>query len=340
MPKRAPWRILSFVALFAVLGSVPPPFIAPALATEEMACPGDDVEPPPAAAMTEYQVGGLPYRLLLPGLAADGLVRKPPVPEPPGPALLALEERLGAIVAGASTPGRFSVAVTDLQTGETIGVGLDQPQLAACVMNFFAIVTALRAVDAGQLALGDIDATIRQTLWASDATAARLLYRAAGGGDVLAGVRAVNGLLEELGMTSSQVDHPPAFPHESLGLDPDNWLTARDVNRGLAAFYAGEVLSTELTSYLIEAMTQVKLGLNYLTAIVAGPAVVSHKNGFVWVPEGYVDNDAAIVRFGPNLEYAYAITFLSEAVPVKYADIPTGQGLVLETWEHFRETYD
>jgi hypothetical protein len=153
-------------------------------------------------------------------------------------------------------------------------------------------------------------------------------------------VRAVNALLQELGMTSSRVDHPPAFPHESIGIDADNWLTARDVNRGLAAFYAGEVLSAELTSYLIEAMTQVKPGLNYLTAIIAGPAVVSHKNGFVWVPEGYVDNDAAVVRFGPSLEYAYAITFLSEGVPVKYADIPTGQALVIETWEYFRTAYD
>lgn len=342
MARHASWTLLSILALVAVLGSFLLASTAPDRAAEEMACPADEVEAPPAAPIAARQVDGLPYRIVLPGLAADGVMTVPPDPEPPGPgpALLALEERLGAIIAGASTPGRFAVAVTDLQTGETVGVGLDRPQLAACVMNFFAIVTALRAVDAGHLGLGDIDATIRQTLWASDATAARELYRAAGGGDVLAGVRAVNTLLHEIGMTSSLVDHPPAFPHESLGLDPDNWLTARDVNRGLAAFYAGELLSADLTAYLIEAMTQVKPGLNYLTAIIGGTAVVSHKNGFVWVPAGYVDNDAAIVRFGPNLEHAYAITFLSEAVPVKYADIPTGQALVIETWEYFHDAYE
>jgi hypothetical protein len=53
-----------------------------------------------------------------------------------------------------------------------------------------------------------------------------------------------------------------------------------------------------------------------------------------------VDNDAAIVRSGPNLEHAYAITFLSEAVPVKYADIPTGQAIMREVWAYFDEAYD
>src|SRR5690606_30955963 len=188
--------------------------------------------------------------------------------------------------------------------------------------------------------LGDVDATIRQTIWASDAAAARELYRAVGGGDAVAGVSSVNTLLQELGMTSSQVDHPPAFVHESIGLGPDNLVTTRDVNHALAQVYAGEVLSPELTDYLLEAMTHVKPGLNYLTAIVNGPALVSHKNGFLWTSDGYVDNDAAIVRFGPNLEHAYAITFLSEAVPVKYADIPVGQALVREVWAYFDEAYE
>src|SRR5690606_37358290 len=127
----------SFVALVAVLGSLVPPSLVPAQEAEELACPAEDVEAPPAAPMAARQVGGLPYRVVLPGLAADGALTVPPDPGPPGPApdFLALEERLTAIIAGAGTPGRFAVAVTDLQTGDTIGVGLDRPQLAACVMN-------------------------------------------------------------------------------------------------------------------------------------------------------------------------------------------------------------
>lgn len=280
----------------------------------------------------------LPYRAFVPGVARDG--SQPPPPPPVSPELLALQSRLEGIVASSSVPGRFAVAVTDLQTGQTIGVGLDRIQLSGCVMNLFAIVAALRDVDAGLYSLDTVDATIRQTIWASDATAARELYRAAGGGDVVRGVEAVADLLALLQMTSSNVDHPPAFPAESIGTGPNNLLTARDVNRALALIYSGAVLSPQLTGYLLEAMTHVKPGLNYLTAVVPAPAVVSHKNGFFWDPEGWVDNDTSIVRFGPDPGYAYALTFLSEAVPTLYADIPLGQQLVLETWEHFRDTYE
>ena len=328
MNRSSLFRLTLLFGLAGVFHADTGPQVAQA---EEFACPG-----PVQSVDVRHEAVGVswPYRVVLPGLAAGEAIPRPDA------GLVALSDRLAAIVSDALTPGRFSVAVTDLQSGETVGVNIDRPQLAGCVMNLFAIVATLQAVDGGRIALVDVDATIRQTIWASDATAARELFRAAGGGDVVAGVAVVNALLKELGMTSSLVDHPPAFVHESIGINSDNWITSRDVNQALAQIYAGQVLSADLTAYLLEAMTHVKPGLNYLTAIVNGPALVSHKNGFLWTSEGFVDKDAAIVRFGPNLEHAYAITFLSEAVPVKYADIPTGQALVREVWEYFDETYD
>ncbi len=318
----------------AVLGAATSSPGVPKATTEELACPapvpGQDVRQEAAVA----EAGALQHRVFLPGLASGE-----PIPRPDA-GLVALGDRLAAIVAAAQTPGRFGVAVTDLQTMQTVGVDMDRQQLAGCVMNLFAIIATLQAVESGELRLEDVDATIRQTIWASDAAAARQLYRAIGGGDAVAGVARVNALLGELGMTSSQIDHPPAFVNESIGIGADNLVTARDVNHGLAQVYAGAVLGPELTAYLLEAMTHVKPGLNYLTAVVNGPALVSHKNGFLWATEGFVDNDTAITRFGPNLEHAYAITFLSEAVPVKYADIPTGQAVVRETWEYFGQAYD
>lgn len=301
---------------------------------DEIACPsvGPSVEVRKEAAIRED--GALRYRVVVPGLSFGE-----PVPRPDA-GLVALGDRLAAIMADATTAGRFSVAVTDLQTMQTVGADMERPQLAGCVMNLFAIIATLQAVEDGELRLEDVDATIRQTIWASDAAAARQLYRAVGDGDAVAGVARVNALLGELGMTSSQVDHPPAFVHESIGIGIDNLVTTRDVNHALTQLYSGSVLGAELTAYLLEAMTHVKPGLNYLTAIVNGPALVSHKNGFLWTSEGYVDNDAAIVRFGPNLEHAYAITFLSEGVPVKYADIPVGQALIRETWAYFDQAYD
>ncbi len=324
----APFRLLLLLAVAGVFQADTGQHLARA---EEIACPaqGPSVDVRREAITTTY-----PFRVVIPGISAGEALPRP------GSGLVELSDRLASIVAGARTPGRFSVAVTDLQSMETVGVNIDRQQLAGCVMNLFAIVATLQAVDEGRIELASVDATIRQTIWASDAAAARQLYRAAGDGDVVEGVRVVNALLHELGMTSSQVDHPPAFVQESIGIGRDNLVTTRDVNHALAQVYAGQVLSPGLTAYLLEAMTNVKPGLNYLTAIVNGRALVSHKNGFLWTSEGYVDNDTAIVRFGPNLEHAYAITFLSEAVPVKYADIPTGQALVREVWAYFDEAYD
>ena len=245
------------------------------------------------------------------------------------------------MIEGFGQPGVFAVAVTDLQTGHTVGAGLDRVQPAGCITNLFVIIAALRDVDADRYPLSDVDAIIRQTIWASDASAAYSLYRVVGGGDVVAGVRVVSELMRTtLGMESSLIDHPPAFVADSIGVSDTNYVTARDVNHALAQLYRGEVLSAEVTAYLLEAMTHVKPGLNYLTAVVPPPAVVSHKNGFFWDTAGYVDNDTSILRFGPDLQHGYALTFLSAAVPVKYADIPLGQQLVLEAWSYFAAAYD
>jgi beta-lactamase class A len=296
------------------------------------------VEPPPEMSAAGPALPQAPeaFRVVVPGLSVGVAQPDPPAPRPE---LLALEQRLRTIIEDSSITGRFAIAVTDLQTGETIGAGHDRVQLSGCVMNLFAIVAALQDVDAGRYPLSEVDATIRQTIWASDATAARSLYTKVGGGDAVQGVRVVAALLASLGMHSSSVDHPPAYPSDSIGVGPNNLVTARDVNGALARIYGGSVLSPQSTAYLIEAMTHVKPGLNYLTAVVPAPAVVSHKNGFFWDAEGWIDNDASIVRFGPSLEYAYALTFLSEAVPTLYADIPLAQELVLEAWRHFDETY-
>lgn len=281
---------------------------------------------------------GLPFLVVIPGLAFLPGADAPP---PPGEGLVELQAKLAAEIASASTPGDFAVAITDLQTGETIHVNGERSQRAACTMNLFAIIITLRDVQGGLYPLADVEATIRRTIYASDAVTGRALYEKAGGGDVVAGVARVRELQRDvIGMDSTSLDHPPAFPGESLGVSADNLITALDANRALAMLYRAELLNVELTAWLLDAMTGVKPGLNYLTAALPREATVSHKNGFVPLWDGYVDNDVAIVRFGPGLRYAYAISFFSQAVPVQYADIPLAQALVRMTWEHFSGTYE
>jgi hypothetical protein len=255
------------------------------------------------------------------------------------PALLALRDRMQLAVDGYWVDGNFAVAVTDLQTGQTISVHGERQQVAGCIWNLSVIIRTLKDVEEGRYPLEDVEGLIRQTLWASDASSALRLYAKAGDGDHVTGVQRVLDVARGLGLTASIIDHPPAFPEYSLGISEPNLVTAEEVNLVLEALYEERLLNAEWTAWLLDAMTRVKPGLNYLTAYGTG-GVVSHKNGFL--PDGstWVDNDAGIVRFERGgQEYAYAITFLSEGVDTKYADIPLGQQLSVMVWEHFDATY-
>jgi hypothetical protein len=203
----------------------------------------------------------------------------------------------------------------------------DRQQLSGCVINLFALYQVVRDLWFAQYSQDSVEGLIAETIWSSNASTARELYRIIGGGDVVEGVRRVERLIhEELHLDAVVLDHPPAFG-ESIGVSPDNWVTAVSMNQALAALWHGQVVSEpSWRSFLLAQMTQVKPGLNYLTAAV--PAVVSHKNGFLPTWGGYVDNDAGIVRLERDgIEYAYAITFLSAGVATEYADITLAQQL-------------
>jgi hypothetical protein len=82
-----------------------------------------------------------------------------------------------------------------------------------------------------------------------------------------------------------------------------------------------------MRDYVLEVLSEVKPGLNYLTAVVPD-GTVSHKNGFFIGSNGYVDNDVGIIRLQRgDVEYAYALSFLSEQVPTEYGDVALGQQL-------------
>ncbi|MFN8584537.1 MAG: serine hydrolase [Dehalococcoidia bacterium] len=275
--------------------------------------------------------------------ASSALIAVPSASVPtqvaPADDLLALRDRMAQAIEDYWVPGQYAVAVTDLQTGESISVNGDRPQLSGCVVNLFALVQALRDVWTARYPIEDVDGLIAATIWSSNAITARDLYGIIGGGDVVSGVQRVARLIsEDLALTAVVLDHPPAFD-DSIGASPDNWVTADAMNAALADLWHGEAIpERSWRDVLLYHMTQVKPGLNYLTAVV--PEVVSHKNGFMWTPYGYVDNDVAIVRLQRgDAEYAYAISFLSEGVEDEYADIPLGQQLVFLAYEAMSARY-
>jgi beta-lactamase class A len=236
-------------------------------------------------------------------------------------------------------PGDYAVAVTDLQTGETVGVNEARSQLSACVANLFVLFQTARDIEAGKYTADDVDWLVSTTTWSSDANAARELYGFVGGGDFTTGIVLVNSLIHDvLGLDAVILDHPPGFD-DSISLDPNNWVTAEAVNRALLAFWLGDVVGAEGRAYLLDHLATVKPGLNYLTAAVP-EGVVSHKNGFLEADTGFVDNDAGIIRLTRgDTEYAYALTFLSQEVTSKYDDIVLGQQLGALAYEVMAARY-
>lgn len=292
--------------------------------------------PGPGQTKAEAPGASGPLTIVIPGITARVERIEPGPPE----AFVQFASELQAAIDSYSVSGEYAIAVTDLQTGHTVGAYSDRSQLSGCVMNFFVILQAVLDVQEGRYPLDTVDSLIRATIWGSNATTARELYRIVGDGEAVAGVARVAALLQRLELAEVRIDHPPAYIGDSLGVDENNWLTAAAVNRALAMVWNGEVLDAAHRAYLLEAMTGVKAGLNYLVAYVPGPATVSHKNGFFPSSIGYIDNDAGIVHVQRDgMDYAYAVTFLSQGVPYKYGDIPLGQKLMRMAWDYFAETY-
>jgi hypothetical protein len=266
-------------------------------------------------------------------------------PAPAITTLSLLQQRMELAIATNPVGGSYAVAVTDLQTGETVSVNGDRKQLSACAINLFVLLQVTIDMQEGKYdsdTVEAIDDLISATTWSSNAATARDLYAIAGNGDVLTGVTRVDSLMQtRLGLTSSVLDHPPLYAEHSLGRG-DNWLTANEANKALVALWQGDLLTQVWRNYLLNRLANVKPGLNYLTGLLSNRgAVVSQKNGFFEYSEGFVDNDLGIVLFaGEDQEAAFAITFLSEGVPTKYADVQLGQRLVEFAFEYFSITYN
>ena len=103
------------------------------------------------------------------------------------------------------------------------------------------------------------------------------------------------------------------------------------------SIWADAGLEEKWRQYLLDHLTNVKPGLNYLlgSASSAG-ATVSHKNGFFQYDAGFTDNDIGIIQVDVNGERrAFAMSFLSQDVPIKHGDVPLGQTLVTLALDSF-----
>jgi beta-lactamase class A len=264
------------------------------------------------------------------------------------PGLQELRARLEAEISGytARVGGNFAVAVTDLQTGETVDInGDDAERIPGCTMNLFVLLLVAQDLQAGLYPEHEVGRFIAQTVWASDPGTGHYLLRKSGAGNSYAGLWKVNDVIRnQLGLASAVYDHPPA--NDVFTLVPGEWhenrISPLDFNRALTMLYRGEVLSPEWTAYLIDKMSRVKPGLNHLIPAGVGDptAVVAHKNGYIDYVPYYVDNDVGIVIFQRGEQrYAYALTFWSQDNPWVLSDAPLGQTVSRLVWDYFSATY-
>lgn len=252
--------------------------------------------------------------------------------------MLALRDSIATAINGTTID--TAVAITDLRTGETIDVNGYDTRLPGCTINLFGLLRV--AVDLQEYKYPEPEpgGLIGQTINRSDPILARRLMRDwVGDGNLATGIARDNDFMHALGMTDTLLDHPPAYPEESL-YGSANRITARDVNRGLAALWDGRVLAPFWRDYMLYKMTLVKPGLNYLIPIgTSAGATVSHKNGFLY-EEGWADNDIGIVWYERSGErFGYAISFFTENVAGKYDDIPLGQQISSLAYAWFVSRY-
>jgi YVTN family beta-propeller protein len=267
-----------------------------------------------------------------------------PVPEAPGAATpvqeaseeflalrTALEDRIRSYY------GDVAICVTDLQTSEQICVNADAPHRTGCTINMFALFAAVEEFEAGRANPQDWAYWIRIGIGHSSPPEVAVFLRGIKG-SLEEGVRRASELMQSWGMRDSVFDHVPGYPGQNW---QHNILTARETNMVLAKLYREELFSAEWTDYAIGRLLDIKPGLNYvLPGLLPAGVWVAHKIGYYADWDGWVYNDAGIVMMEQgDKQIAYAISYLSQAMPSEYAGYSFGAQLSKIAYDWFEERY-
>ena len=278
--------------------------------------------------------------------AAPNLSGPPEPPQPElSPAMAQLRGELEALVRSLEGPDRaqadIAVAVVDLQSGEGISVDGGELHLAGCTIKIFPALEALRDVEDGNLDFdGSLDYLIQQTVRVSDNSDSRLLL-------YLAGLAETNAFMTEvIGTKGSIITHAPGYYGEDAAdgvVEMDNYLTADDLALTFSKLYRGELVAPELSSYLLDVMTQSWLTPPEYGVILyqAAPwgARVSHKIGYVDPPSN-VWNDAGVVMVDTaEGTIAYAVAILTQYNSDYEDGPPIARQIAERIFQHFNETY-
>jgi len=256
------------------------------------------------------------------------------------PEFLALRDALAEeIEAYRAQVGRIEVgiAVTDIQTGQTISVGGNDLHKTGCTMNMFALFAAVGEFQAGR---ADPDSVAYNVNVGIGHSYPPQVYRLMANvfGSAQAGVQRGQEMMTSWGMKASRFYQLPYYP-----VGPQmNSLTALEVNMVLTKLYRGELFEPEWTDYTLARLRNIAGYLNYiLPSQLPDSATVAHKIGYFWDSDGWVNNDAGLVTFtgGDGKEKAYVITYLSQKARTEYTGYSFGARLSGIVWDYFAATY-
>ncbi len=237
----------------------------------------------------------------------------------------------------ASTGTDAAIAVTDLQTSETISVQGNVAKRNGCTINMYALLAITSEFEAGRGDPASVAASVRSGIGDSYPPQVRAFLEVVFG-DFHRGEQRARELMSSWGMSASLFDHVPYYGNGTQ----NNLLTALENNQTWTKLYRGQLFDGQWTSYALARLHEIKPGLNYIIPGQLPPqASVAHKIGYYHDIDGWVVADAGVVTFADRTgqQRAYVVTYLSERAPTEAAGYSFGARLSRMVWDWMHPRY-
>jgi hypothetical protein len=283
-----------------------------------------------------------------PGTGGDQPTEKLPptvgdIPENVGVSteMLTLKDQLvGTIADYANKTGTdVGLALTDLQTGETISINGNTVHKTGCVINLFGLLAAVDEFQAGNATPYGLEYNIRKGIGGSYPPEVKNFLQAIYG-YYPDGVQHARDLMTGWGMKMAWYDHIPYYGGSDT--PPANILTPLEMNRIFGQLWKDELFNEQWTNYTISVLRDSYAYVDYiLPKYLPWYATVGHKIGYYWDYDGWVNNDVGIVSWpgADGSTKAYAISYFSQYAPSEAAGYTFGQRLSLDAYNFMAGRY-
>lgn len=248
---------------------------------------------------------------------------------------IALKQQIDAYAA--STGTEAAIAVTDLQTGQTLSVRGNVAQRTGCTINMYALLAITSEFQAGRADPAAVAGLVKIGIGSSYPPDVRAFLDTVFGNYHVGDQRARE-LRASWGMTASLFDHVPYY---ATG-PQNNLLTALESNLAWTKLAQGDLFDPQWTAYALGKLRDIKPGLNYIVpGQLPAEATVAHKIGYYDDTDGWVVADAGLVTFADSAgqQRAYVITYLSQQDSTEYAGYSFGAKLSRMVWDWMYPRY-